>query len=403
MIGRMLAGDGATSAIDKDRLDKADRVAAADAPPLADSRSGGRFYRPELDVLRFFAFFSVFLAHSLQPSPSQKFENIIRGAGGFGLSLFFLLSAFLITELLLRERSRTGTVHLRAFYARRILRIWPLYFAIVGFGYLFGLARPDAPWGFGRLVAYFLLLGNFYTARHGQAQNPAGAMWSISIEEQFYLLWPSIVKRGTGLLLFVSAALIPLAYFWMFVLLRMHTSLEPGIWTNSIVDFQFFGIGALIALALRGNTPKLHGGIRLAMFLAGISLWLLASGYFEVFSSQEIPMWRVMMGYGSVALGCALQCLGILGARPKWFPGVLIYLGKISYGLYAFHLLGLRIAYSLAVHMRRLPFLASALMDFRIPVALGITILIAMLSYRFFETPFLRIKERFTLVKSRAI
>jgi peptidoglycan/LPS O-acetylase OafA/YrhL len=403
MIGRMSAGDGATSAVDRDKIDKVDCVAAADAALLTENRPEGRFYRPELDALRFFAFFSVFLAHALQPSPAQKFENIVRGAGSFGLSLFFLLSAFLITELLLRERSRTGTVHLRAFYARRILRIWPLYFAIVGFGYLFGLVRPDAPWGFSRLVAYFLLLGNFYTGRHGQAQNQAGAMWSISIEEQFYLLWPSIVKRGTRLLLFVSSLLVPLAYFWIFVLLRTHTTLEPGIWTNSIVEFQFFGLGALIALALRGKPPKLHGGIRLAMFLAGVALWLLASGYFDVFSSQEIPVWRVMMGYASVALGCGLQCLGILGARPKWFPGVLVYLGKISYGLYAFHLLGLRMAYALAVHMHRLPYLASALMDLRIPVALGITVLVAMLSYQFFETPFLRIKERFTLVKSRAI
>jgi peptidoglycan/LPS O-acetylase OafA/YrhL len=319
------------------------------------------------------------------------------------LSLFFLLSAFLITELLLRERERTGTVHLRAFYARRILRIWPLYFAIVGFGYVFGLVRPDAPWGLGRLVAYCVLLGNLYTARHGQAQNPAGAMWSISIEEQFYLLWPSIVKRGTGLLLIVSSLLIPLAYFWMFVLLRAHTALEPGIWTNSVVEFQFFGLGALIALALRGKAPQINGAVRFAMFLAGIALWLLATGYFEVFSSQEIPIWRVVIGYASVAMGCGLQCVGILGARPKWFPGVLIYLGKISYGLYAFHLLGLRIAYSLAIRMHRLPRLETALMDFRLTIALGITILIAMLSYRFCESPFLRIKERFTLVKSRAI
>lgn len=255
-------------------------------------KTEARFYRPELDALRFFAFLSVFFAHGFQPSYANRLAWAFRNAGGFGLCLFFLLSSYLITELLLRERSGTGGVHLGSFYVRRILRIWPLYLAMVGFGYVFGLMRPDAPWGTGRLLAYLFLVGNLYTARHGPALNPAGALWSISVEEQFYLLWPSIVKAGTHWLKIVSWLLIPASYFWLWILLRADTSLEPGIWSNSVVQFQFFGIGALIALYLRGTMPKLNGFTRAAMVAAGLALWVVASGLCHLLDSLSVPPWK---------------------------------------------------------------------------------------------------------------
>src|SRR5271163_828203 len=98
---------------------------------------GARFYRPELDCLRFFAFFAVFVFHS--PGGDAAYyaarhvphPELVAGAisgGRFGVDLFFLLSAYLITELLLREQERFGKLDVRKFYARRILRIWPLYF-----------------------------------------------------------------------------------------------------------------------------------------------------------------------------------------------------------------------------------------------------------------------------------
>jgi peptidoglycan/LPS O-acetylase OafA/YrhL len=105
----------------------------------ADKPTGTHFYRPELDVLRFFAFFAVFLTHSLThsadtwvsyglPRSLGMLLAAVAGAGAFGVSLFFMLSAYLITTLLLGEKQTTNDVHLRSFYFRRILRIWPLYF-----------------------------------------------------------------------------------------------------------------------------------------------------------------------------------------------------------------------------------------------------------------------------------
>ncbi|HWF39296.1 MAG TPA: acyltransferase [Candidatus Acidoferrales bacterium] len=292
---------------------------------------------------------------------------------------------------------------MRAFYIRRILRIWPLYFAMLGFGYIFGLLRPEVAWGSHRLFAYLFLVGNIYTARHVLVANPAIILWSISVEEQFYLLWPSIVRRGTQWLKILSSLLIPLAYLWLGVLLRAGTSLNPGVWTNSVVQFQFFGIGSLLAVHLHGRNPTFRGLTRAALIGTGIGSCVLASTVFEVFGIGPVPMWKVMSGYGLVAVGCALLCVGVLGAPSAWFPRWLVFLGKISYGLYVFHFLALRITNSAAIRLHRFAFISTIVKELQLPIALGITILIACASYRYFETPFLRIKERFEFVKSREV
>ncbi len=112
-----------------------------------------RFYRPELDLLRLFAFLSVFLHHGLpgfelghhsgRLASLFRLEALVKESCGFGVCLFFLLSAYLITELLERERTRTGGVHVQSFYARRVLRIWPLYFFFLLAGVALGVVIPS--------------------------------------------------------------------------------------------------------------------------------------------------------------------------------------------------------------------------------------------------------------------
>jgi peptidoglycan/LPS O-acetylase OafA/YrhL len=101
----------------------------AAAPALEPAPN--RFYLPELDSLRFFAFLGVFIAHVSPISSLRPLYALPIFAAGFGVDLFFTLSAFLITELLMREKERFGSLNVGAFYTRRILRIWPLYFTYV--------------------------------------------------------------------------------------------------------------------------------------------------------------------------------------------------------------------------------------------------------------------------------
>ena len=156
-------------------------------------RGSKSFYRPELDCLRFFAFLAVFVHHTM---PRQidfyiahhlptALSNVAY-AGSFGVDLFFCLSAFLITELLLREKEEVGYLNVKAFYIRRILRIWPLYFAFVLFS--FGLTFVDRNQHFSvsQLTMFLLLAGNWASA-FTVISSVVAPLWSVSIEEQFYL------------------------------------------------------------------------------------------------------------------------------------------------------------------------------------------------------------------------
>jgi peptidoglycan/LPS O-acetylase OafA/YrhL len=174
------------------------------APIQTCSRNIGRFYRPELDVLRFLAFLLVFLCHTLPRSGDLRVNHLLKGfapifyaaseACRFGLSLFFVLSAFLICELLLRELEVSGSVRVKQFYIRRILRIWPLYY----FGLALGVVYVLLPGGDRAVIArvgwYVIFMGAWYVATLHSFTTPASVLWSVSVEEQFYLFVPWIVN-----------------------------------------------------------------------------------------------------------------------------------------------------------------------------------------------------------------
>src|ERR1700722_15321252 len=207
------------------------------------------FYRPGLDILRALAFLLVFVAHGLVTELDKPTQlGAIGRAGEFGVCVFFFLSSYLITELLLREKRETSTIHIPAFYVRRILRIWPLYFAMIGVGWLYGLFSPThtvtLAWG----AALMLLFTNWYTVGHGYPPGFLFPLWSISLEEQFYLVWPWVVTylspRG---LLGIASLLQAGPYLTLALLLGQKQSPEPAIWANSLVQFQFFALGTMTA------------------------------------------------------------------------------------------------------------------------------------------------------------
>src|SRR5271166_2634239 len=182
-------------------------------PPTAAARpcpSAGapaeRVYFPELDGLRFVAFMMVYLFHGGVPPGllarlvGSPVAAVFRDNGGYGVQLFFILSGYLIVALLLREEARYGRIDLRAFWVRRILRIWPLYYLVllIGFGLIPALQGDIRTPAYGEmlrkhLAPFLAFLGNWSMALIGPLPDWLSVLWSVCVEEQFYLLVPLLV------------------------------------------------------------------------------------------------------------------------------------------------------------------------------------------------------------------
>jgi peptidoglycan/LPS O-acetylase OafA/YrhL len=364
------------------------------------------FYRPGLDVLRALAFLLVFVAHGLVwhlDKPTQL--GAIGRAGEFGVCVFFFLSSYLITELLLREKRETGTIFIRAFYVRRILRIWPLYFAMIGLCYFLGLFSPAHHVSLAWAAALLLLFTNWYTSGHGYPPGFLFPLWSISLEEQFYLLWPLIVKYlSPASLLGISSLLLTGAYLALARLLAQGRGLDPGIWVNSLVQFQYFALGTATAVILRGRVPRLSRMVRWGLFVAGLLCMRAAQA--AVFTEDTVlphSFVHIAPRYLVAMPGCLCLFFSLLQMSAGRFQQPLIYLGKISYGLYVFHVMWLGVFRDLLAHFvgGRLNPLATQMTT--MALALPATIVTGMVSYRYLESPFLRLKKRFTVIRSRPL
>jgi peptidoglycan/LPS O-acetylase OafA/YrhL len=402
-----------------------------DLDPCPDSLSGAaviafghlskteRLYYPELDALRFIAFLLVFLHHTA-PREASGYEGyfskdiaeVLASATnmlGYGLPLFFFLSAFLITELLLREKLKTKTIKIGDFYIRRALRIWPLYFLGIVIGIaaaaIMQLSGSSGDYGNGRmLLMYLALCGNWYFARGATAwpSNPMTPLWSISVEEQFYLFWPIVIRFASHRTLFCVCGFIALAAIIAEQFLgSIHADADISIWTNSFVQFEIFAAGAAVALYLNGNTPRFHIKTRMSLAMVSLFLWFASAYWFQAkYIGPASSGLSIVIGYFFIASGCATAMLSILGIR-RTLPLLVIYLGRISFGLYVFHLLAIEIVAELDEHSFAMSGWRGAGLD--AAASLLLTISLAALSYRFLETPFLRLKERFAAIASRPI
>ena len=353
-----------------------------------DRRENRQFYRPQLDVVRFLAFLAVFGHHVLPRTGAHNaFLKMCANAMAFGLSLFFVLSAYLITLLLIRERDKTGSIHLLPFYTRRVLRIWPLYLLGIGIGILrallHGVFQQQRTW----FIAALLLFGNLIYPGTILMSH----LWSISIEEQFYLFFPSACRNfgRRGMLLF-AVLLLALANGSLIHFGHVHADLDVRVWFSSFVQFEMFAAGILLAL-VDSYLPRWSTSGSLLAIAGSFTLCLLAEGVFHLKTigavAQSSP--SLCLGYAMVAMAC---CVFIVALQRLPSPKPMVYSGKISYGLYVFHIPAIALVTS------RVPmYWMGALLS--LVVAYGL----AALSYRFFEKPFLLLKRRYEFIPARAV
>ena len=393
--------------------------------PLLTRSPHERFYHPELDVLRFFAFFFIFIHHSM-PHDSTFYTGMgvapflasalaaIGAAGAFGVQLFFLLSAYLVTELLIRERALRGHIDLKAFFVRRILRIWPLYFAFLALAWAMQWFIPGQHIGWRAELAFLFLGGNWWIVFVGFPPSVIFPLWCVSIEEQFYLFWPATMRKlsARGLLI-TAACILAVASLTRWYLGIRHTW-ESRVWCNTFAQLDAIAFGIILAVLLVGKPPRLTRLHRAALFLGGFVCLLIAGSYFRI-KFDPVTTSRLLLGYPVAALGAVAIFLATLHPNPV--PEVagaegsssaakrirvmgresFIYLGRVSYGLYTFHIIGLMTS-DYAVHHQDSSLGCYLL---RNSVALAVTILLAAISYRWLESPFLTLKQRFTHVPSR--
>lgn len=360
------------------------------------------FYKPELDVIRLLAFLMVFF-HHVFPRDIAFFSNhvstpvlagLLASVGNslaFGLPLFFMLSAYLITTLFIIEWRTFGSIDLKSFYIRRMLRIWPLMYLglAIGLAYAFLWGHSDH---YMMLVFYSLFAGNFYFIDHSSVHNPAVPLWSLSLEEQFYLVFPiAIILLSRKAIPVIALLLILASVVSLYVMGESGMNVDERIWTSALSQAIFFGSGILLAFATADRRLSLPGSARLLLLNAAFALllavaFLTEAKYFGTSSSGL----SVSAGYVGAAIACVCIILALLDASWK-FPRWAVYLGKISFGLYVFHALYLMMIGSLVSEG------AWKLQT----LALIPTIATAMLSYHFYEKPFLRLRGRFALVTTR--
>lgn len=375
-----------------------------------------RYYVPQLDGLRFFAFLLVFVHHYKAPHevfyqypllvvPLAKLQEF----GWAGVDLFLVLSAFLITNLLLLEHERTGTLSLKDFYVRRSLRIWPLYYLMLFVGFFIspGLSGKFCTVAHQQLMndhllSYFVFLGNFSAGFHGYADSRFLAhLWTISLEEQFYLVWPVLL-----VLLINRRELLAGVLFFLIIIsifLRYRCFLvgypPPFVWTNIFTRLDPLALGTLLAL-YRSKFESLGSGDAFK-FLLGVFLVALPMFFPNI---DEVSI-HIVWQYLSIALGFCLLLDASLAGRVV-LPHLLltnknvVWLGKLCYGLYVYHLIGINIGRKLLKGLN-LPIGGELTWMLGFLMSMLITVILAYLSYSLYEKKFLSFKKRFTIVESR--
>lgn len=381
---------------------------------MSEIRTSGQSEKhfPELDGIRGLAIVGVLCSHGaglsglFDGSHNSLADKCLRYAFvplWGGVDLFFVLSGFLITGILLR--TKTSESYFSSFYARRILRIFPIYYlvltlSLIGSHVSAGFASQlptSAPWKF----AYFLYVQNWPIFWHGEKMMTGfwGVYWSLAVEEQFYLVWPLVVwllpEKTIAWICYIGVACaLPLRIFLSFH--YFGTSFGLAQITSSRVDGLFLGAACAIHMFRhRKNVP-------MRWIIASSSVGLAIMGYIAAFHHRElvgVQNWMTTLGItGFAFLSSALVAVSryhIKSINHVLTLGWLQAAGKYSYGMYVYHLFIFLPIRALGNHVglwQRLNFPERIL---TLLSEMIVVFLIAKISYDLFESRFLLLKRYF--------
>jgi peptidoglycan/LPS O-acetylase OafA/YrhL len=336
---------------------------------------------PALDGLRAVAVFLVILAHfgfGLVP-------------GAHGVMIFFVLSGFLITWLLLKENERFGTVSLAGFYRRRTLRIFPAFYVywFIVVALLVGTGR-SVLWS--HAWSALTYTSNYYSAINGDPNNGFSHTWSLAIEEQFYLLWPFVFLMLRGNLKRMTVFLIGLiGAVWAYRCLLCFGFHVDQAYIYAAFDTRLdeLMVGCLLAVLLKKEAlSPLWRAVSSSAFSPLVTLGVLAISIYG--GELYIARYRDVVGFALEPLLVAVlvvQLISLSSTRlwgwTEW--GVVRFLGRISYSLYLYQ--------QLTLHAVRKA-LGAYPVILQLTIAILVTMALAILSHYLIERPFLRVRFR---------
>lgn len=372
-----------------------------------------------LNALRFFAAYTVVLHHAEQIRLKYGLFDLkafsLFNNGGLAVTFFFVLSGFLITYLLLRERRDTGDVSIRDFYIRRILRIWPLYFLLVFLG---TLAIPfllkligysyEMPYTFGDVIGYYVFFAPFMVnILYGH--HFLEPLWSIGVEELFYILWAPLFKffRGHVLTILLSVIAVKIA-----LLVGVYL-LEPGAVFEGIVHalkFEAMAIGGLTAYIVYHTRRDISESVVFSVPVQVFLLFFLALRLFafrylidkfdlfnHLYTTFILSDYLMMLIFAWLIVNISLNSRSLFRLENR----TLNLLGHISYGIYMYHMLvifGTVLVFKDVLNaMENVP----STVVFYLLITMA-TVLVSYVSRHFFEDWFLRLKRRFTYFGKRS-
>jgi peptidoglycan/LPS O-acetylase OafA/YrhL len=345
---------------------------------------------PQLDGIRGIAILMVILHNESVKYPMLSLDRLFTN-GWMGVDLFFVLSGFLITGILLD--SKQSEDYFRNFYIRRCLRIWPLYYASLFFMFVVvPFVRPDesatvfaersSPWW-----SYPFYLQNFLVPIPDKATGLLGVTWSLAIEEQFYLAWPLVIRFASMAALrriaLIVICLSPALRLWM-------VAQGMQIYSNTFSRLDGLMAGALLAAVIRSRDfePSRSLGKAWGAFL------VLGPLAFAITSVEARWIVFSMSALASVALVYVA-----LYSRQRWLQAFLtnrflVYTGAISYGLYLLH----KIPFNLGrlLNLDDYPAVAG-------PLLLAVSYGVATLSWFILEKPYLKLKRFFPTRAERTL